>query len=62
MSEVPFHATRTGARFYESTLPELVRQVTRLADALERIADSQVRAGKPQPSDRKDSDDDSEDR
>ena len=40
MSEVPFHATRMGARFYEHTVPELVKQITRLADALERIADT----------------------
>ena len=39
-----FFETRMGHRFYEHTLPELVRQVSRLADALERIADSQVRA------------------
>ncbi len=40
MSEVPFYLTRMGARFYEHTVPELVKQITRLADALERIADT----------------------
>lgn len=39
MTEVPFHATRMGARFYEHTVPELARAVERLASALERIAD-----------------------
>ena len=43
MTEVPFHTTRMGVRFHESTLPELVRQVSRLADALERLADSRER-------------------
>lgn len=41
-----------GQRLIEHTLPELVRQVTRLADALERLADSQVRADEPQPQDK----------
>lgn len=36
-----FHETRMGQRFYERTVPELVRQVERLADALER--------GRPKP-------------
>ena len=36
-----FFETRMGHRFYESTLPELVRQVSRLADALERMNDLQ---------------------
>ena len=52
MSDVPFYLTRMGARFYEHTLPELVRQITRLADALERIADTvsvnSERAGEPE--------------
>jgi len=41
MNEVPFYQTRVGRRFYESTLPELVRQITRLneliASAVEHI-------------------------
>ena len=52
-----FHETRMGVRFYESTLPELVRQIERLADAVERLADSRVRVGEPLPSDRKESHD-----
>ena len=47
MSDVPFHLTRAGARFYEHTLPELVRQVSRLAAAVERLADLHERAGNP---------------
>ena len=41
MTDVPFHATRMGARFSEHTVPELVKQITRLADALERSADTE---------------------
>lgn len=37
MNDTPFHSTRMGARFYESTVPELVRQLTRLNDNLERL-------------------------
>lgn len=32
----PFHQTRMGQRYYEHTVPELVRQLTRLNDLLER--------------------------
>ncbi len=35
MSE--FHKTRMGNRFYEHTMPELVRQLERLNDLLERL-------------------------
>lgn len=38
MMEPQFFQTRIGQRFYERTLPELVRQVERLADAMERSA------------------------
>ena len=41
MPEVPFHLTRNGVRFYESTMPELVRQLTRLNDLLERLVAAQ---------------------
>ena len=40
MTDAPFHATRMGQRFYEHTAPELVRQVTRLNDNLERLIDA----------------------
>ena len=38
MTDIPFHATVQGRRFYEHQLPELIRQVTRLADAMEKLA------------------------
>ena len=34
MSDVPFHLTKTGRQFFEATMPELVRQLTRLNDLL----------------------------
>jgi hypothetical protein len=40
-----FHETRMGRQFYERTLPELVRQVERLADSAEHLAGRAVRPG-----------------
>lgn len=37
MSDIPFHRTQMGHRFFEHTAPELVRQLTRLNDLLERV-------------------------
>ena len=37
MSETPFYKTRMGQRFYERTMPELVKQLARLNDLLERL-------------------------
>jgi len=34
MSDVQFYQTRMGRQYYEVTLPELVRQLTRLNDLL----------------------------
>lgn len=34
MSEVPFYQTRAGRQYYEVTMPEMVRQLTRLNDLL----------------------------
>ena len=42
MSEVPFHSTRMGQRFFEHTMPELVRQLQRLNENLERAFVSQA--------------------
>ncbi len=39
MGGIPFHATPMGRTFYEQTMPELVRQVTRLNDLLDHLAD-----------------------
>ena len=61
MTEVPFHQTRMGVRFYEHTVPELVSALERLAAAMERIADLQVQAGSQQPEPKKEDDHDPED-
>jgi hypothetical protein len=34
MGEPDFHQTRMGQRFYEHTMPELVRQIERLVEKL----------------------------
>ena len=38
MSDVQFFMTQMGRRFYERDIPELVRQLQRLNDNLERLA------------------------
>ena len=38
MSEVPFHLTRAGARFYEHHVPAFLRELERLNVLLERLA------------------------
>ena len=43
MNETPFFKTRMGHRFYEHTAPELVRQLERLNDLLERLVAAQER-------------------
>ena len=35
----PFHATVSGRRFYEHTMPEVARQLARIAAALEDLAE-----------------------
>lgn len=37
MSDVPFYRTLMGQRFYEATVPSLVRELGRLNQNLERI-------------------------
>ena len=37
MSEPKFFQTRMGQRFYEHTMPELVRQLERLNELLEKL-------------------------
>lgn len=41
MTEVPFHATRMGRTFFERTMPELVRQLAKLNENLERVREGQ---------------------
>ena len=39
---VEFFQTRMGQRFYEQTMPELVRQLGKLNELLERLATSSL--------------------
>ncbi len=51
------HETRMGQTLITHTLPELVRQLERLNQNLERLADLHVRAGaEPQPKTENDDD------
>ncbi len=43
MSETRFFQTRMGHTFYEHTVPELVRQLARLNELLERLVAAQER-------------------
>ena len=45
MSEPKFFQTRMGARFYEHTMPELVRQLERLNEVLERLESREKEQG-----------------
>ena len=47
------HETRMGQTLITHTLPELVRQLERLNQNLERLADLHVRVGVPQQPDQK---------
>ncbi|MBI5536028.1 MAG: hypothetical protein HY898_25130 [Deltaproteobacteria bacterium] len=46
---IPFHSTRMGQRFYESTLPELVRELKRLNQNLERLLEVANTDDQPAP-------------
>ena len=37
MSDTEFYNTRAGRTYYEKTLPELVEQLRRLAEAMEKL-------------------------
>ena len=37
MSDTSFHLTRMGQRYYEATMPALVRELSRLNDNIERL-------------------------
>ena len=48
MSGISFHDTVMGRRFFEHTVPELVRQLARIADLLERLVEQQPKPEKDQ--------------
>ncbi len=39
MSEIPFYQTRAGRQFYESTMPALVAELSRLSDLLAKLVE-----------------------
>ena len=41
MDYAPFYKTRMGQQFFERTMPALVKQLERLNDILERLANQQ---------------------
>ena len=45
--DVQFHQTRMGRTFYEHTLPELVKQLTRLNDLLEKLVAQRSKDSSP---------------
>jgi len=51
VSDVPFHLTLMGRRFYEATMPALVEALERLNANLERLSSTsgQQRGEEPQP-------------
>lgn len=51
MSGIPFYATIMGHRFYETTMPDLVRELARLNKNLERVIAlvEQLEPGAPPP-------------
>ena len=48
MGDIDFHRTQMGRRFYEQTMPSLVRELTRLNDLIERLVDRLPPAGQPE--------------
>jgi hypothetical protein len=48
VSGIPFHATIMGRRFYEVTMPDLLRELARLNKNLERLI-ALIEPGAPSP-------------
>jgi hypothetical protein len=49
-----FHLTRRGAAFYDRDVPEIARQLARIADALEQLANAQQPNTAPAPAEGED--------
>lgn len=47
MTEIPFHATPMGRRYYEATLPSLVGELARINATLVDLVEVLDRNGKP---------------
>lgn len=48
MSDIPFHTTRMGHRFFESTVPNLVQELSQLNKMLARILAVLERQSEPE--------------
>ena len=46
MGNVSFFETIMGRKYYESTIPSLVRQSERIVESIERVADGLIRIAK----------------
>ncbi len=49
MDRVPFYKTRGGEQFLFKTVPDLIKALERLADALERLATKRDQGGQGDP-------------
>ena len=47
MSDIPFFRTQMGQRFFEATMPTLVRELAKLNENLERLVVVLERKGEP---------------
>jgi hypothetical protein len=46
MSDIPFHQTPMGRDFFDRTMPELVKQLARIAALLEKLAERDAQGGR----------------
>ncbi len=46
MSDIPFHQTPMGRDFFDRTMPELVKQLARIAALPEKLAEHEDRDGR----------------
>ena len=46
MNDIPFHQTAMGRDFFDRTMPEIVKQLARFADLLEKIAERNNQDGR----------------
>ena len=40
MSEIPFHQTRMGVKFFEADMPRLIDTLEKLTEAVEKLVDA----------------------
>ena len=47
MTDIPFHLSVSGRRFYEHYVPKLVEQLERIADSLDKLVEAEESKPKP---------------